>query len=46
MEYVYHRREPKRALLFLQELLGNANFGKITSASGSRSMQMALKYNF
>jgi hypothetical protein len=26
--------------------LGNANFGKITSASGSRSMQMALKYNF
>jgi hypothetical protein len=26
--------------------LGNSNFGKITSASGSRSMQAALKYSF
>ena len=26
--------------------LGNANFGRITSASGSRSMQLALKYAF
>ena len=26
--------------------LGNSNFGKITSASGSRSMQLALKYAF
>ena len=26
--------------------LGNSNFGKITSASNSRSMQAALKYSF
>jgi hypothetical protein len=26
--------------------LGNSNFGKITSASGPRSMQLALKYTF